>query len=428
MPVTPLPGSRPISCQPTAVSCPLAAVDMLNYDVVILGAGAAGLMCARTAAQRGRSVLVLEKANKVGKKILMSGGGRCNFTNYDVTPENFLCSNPHFVKAALQRYTAWDFIHLVEAHSIPYEERRHGQLFCQNSAKDIVRMLLDECEAAKVEVLTHAGLSEIVPTHERKGYEIEFSCLEVAHSLTCTSLVVATGALSIPTLGGSDLGYKLASQFGMALVERRAGLVPLMFSDATKDLCERLSGLALEVEVSCNGQSFTENLLFTHRGISGPAVLQISNYWHPGDRVMINLLPHEHTTDWLLGAKRTYPAKHLKTLLGQRLAKSLVGELVVQFWSESGDMRLDSIPDTKLRQVAEQLRRWSLKPTASEGYRTAEVTLGGVSTDAISSKTMESREHAGLFFIGEVLDVSGHLGGYNFQWAWSSGFSAGLIV
>jgi predicted Rossmann fold flavoprotein len=401
---------------------------MPEYEVIILGAGAAGLMCALTAAQRGRRVLLLEKSNKVGKKILMSGGGRCNFTNYHVTPDSFICTNPHFVKAALKRYTAWDFIHLVESHGIPYEERRHGQLFCLNSAKDIVRLLLDECQKAGVEILTHCSLSKLEPLAEGYGYELHFSHNHTARSLHCESLVVATGALSIPTLGGSGLGYQIARQFGLDLVERRAGLVPLMFSNATKQLCERLAGLALEVEVSCNGQTFIENMLFTHRGLSGPAILQISNYWQPGDAVVINLLPSVNTTDWLLAAKKDQGSTHLKTLLGHRLAKSLVAELITLFWPELDGKRLDNIADAQLRCVAEQLQHWSLKPSASEGYRTAEVTLGGVSTDAISSKTMQARQHPGLFFIGEVLDVTGHLGGFNFQWAWSSGYSAGLAV
>ncbi len=401
---------------------------MPDYDVIILGAGAAGLMCAFTAAQRGRRVLVLERSNKVGKKILMSGGGRCNFTNYHVTSDNFICSNPHFVKAALQRYTAWDFIHLVESHGIPYEERRHGQLFCLNSARDIVKLLLDECQKVGVEVLTHCDVSKIEPSAEGAGYDLAYSRADAEYSYRCDSIVIATGALSIPTLGGSDFGYKLARQFGLDLVERRAGLVPLMFNDATKGVCERLSGLALEVEVTCNGQAFTENMLFTHRGLSGPSILQISNYWHPGEIVVVNLLPDKDATQWLLGAKSTQPATHLKTLLGHVLAKSLVSELLQLFWPELDGKRLDNIADAQLRRVAEQLQHWPMKPTASEGYRTAEVTLGGVSTDAISSKTMEARQHPGLFFIGEVLDVSGHLGGFNFQWAWSSGYSAGLAA
>ena len=403
-------------------------IDMPDHDVIVLGAGAAGLMCALTAAERGRQVLVLETANKIGKKILMSGGGRCNFTNYHVTPDNFICTNPHFVKAALQRYTAWDFIHLVESHGIPYEERRHGQLFCLNSAKDIVTLLLDECQKAGVAIQTHCSPSKLEPLADGVGYELEFDHSGTLHACHSEALVVATGALSIPTLGGSDFGYEIARQFGIELVPRRAGLVPLMFSDATKELCERLTGLALEVEVSCNGQAFIENMLFTHRGISGPAILQISNYWQPGDVVAVNLLPNMDVSDRLVAAKSSQPATHLKTLLGHLLAKSLVTELIALFWPELDGQRIDSIPDAELRRVAEQLQHWPLRPSASEGYRTAEVTLGGVSTDAISSKTMEARQHPGLYFIGEVLDVGGHLGGFNFQWAWSSGYSAGLAV
>lgn len=401
---------------------------MPEHDVIILGAGAAGLMCALTAAQRGRRVLVLEKANKIGKKILMSGGGRCNFTNHTVAPENFICANPHFVKAALQRYTPWDFIRLVESHDIPYEERRHGQLFCLNSAKDIVTLLLDECQKVGVEILTHCDQSRIKAFPDNEGYEVQFRRTGVEHTERCAALVIATGALSIPTLGGSDLGYKIAHQFDLALIARRAGLVPLMFSDATKDLCMRLSGLSLEVEVTCNGEAFIEKMLFTHRGISGPAILQISNYWHPGDVVVVDLLPAVDVAGWLIEAKASQRSTQLKNLLGQSLPKSLVAELIPLFCPELDGKRLEAIADVHLRCVAEQLTHWSLKPSASEGYRTAEVTLGGVCTDAISSRTMEARQQPGLYFIGEVLDVGGHLGGFNFQWAWSSGYSAGLAV
>lgn len=401
---------------------------MSDHDVIVLGAGAAGLMCALTAAQRGRRVLVLERANKIGKKILMSGGGRCNFTNYHVTPENYICTNPHFVKAALQRYSQWDFIQLVESHSIPYEERRHGQLFCLNSAKDILTLLLVECQQAGVEILTHCDVSSCQPIPESGAYDLKFNHLGLEHNKRCTSLVIATGALSIPTLGGSDYGYEIARQFNLKLIERRAGLVPLMFSDSTKAMCERLAGLSLEVEVQCNGEAFLENLLFTHRGVSGPVILQISNYWQPGSTVVINLLPDLDVAEWLISAKTSQRSTHLKNLLSQHLAKSLATELIDLFCPALNGKRLETIPDVQLRHVAEQLQHWTLKPSASEGYRTAEVTLGGVSTDEISSKTMMARQHPGLYFIGEVLDVSGHLGGFNFQWAWSSGYSAGLSV
>lgn len=359
----------------------------------------------------------------------MSGGGRCNFTNQLVEPDNFISANPHFCKSALRRYTQWDFIELVERHGISYEERKHNQLFCTDSAKDIVTMLLAECEWAGAQIRTHCEVQQIVaPGSGATRYRITLQQDGAAQSLECESLVVATGALSIPTLGGSGLGYEIARQFDLPLTERRAGLVPLMFSDAMKPLCERLSGLAVEVTISCNGQSFTENMLFTHRGISGPAVLQISNYWYPGDDILIDLLPGVDAPQWLLQAKQTQGKSRLRTLIGQHLAKGLVAELQGRWWAEHEDTALAEITDKQLVLIGEQLNGWRLRPSASEGYRTAEVTLGGVDTSAISSKTLEAKNQPGLYFIGEVLDVTGHLGGFNFQWAWSSGYSAGLVV
>ena len=407
--------------------------NALQYDVIVLGGGAAGLFCAAVAGARGRRVLVLEKANKVGKKILMSGGGRCNFTNYFVGADNYICGNPHFCKAALSRYTQWDFIALVERYGIAYEERRHGQLFCVHSAADILAMLLAECEQAGVDIVTRCDVRSVQATTGQPGaYAVEYvqgvKGDAVRQRAGCASLVVATGALSIPTLGGSGLGYELAAQFSLPLTERRAGLVPFMFSDATKALCERLAGIALEVEVSCNGRSFTENMLFTHRGISGPVILQISNYWHPGDAITVNLLPALDAAQWLLDSKRGHGNILLRTLLQQQLPKALVGELQAQWWPQEAARKLADFSDQRLREVAALLGNWRLKPVGTEGYRTAEVTLGGVDTAAISSKTMEARNRSGLYFIGEVLDVSGHLGGYNFQWAWSSAFSAGQVV
>ena len=391
-------------------------------------------MCALTAGQRGRSVLVLEKSNRAGKKILMSGGGRCNFTNYFVEPENFISSNPHFCKAALKRFTPWDFIALVEKHGIAYEERKHSQLFCLNSAKDIVEMLLAECRAAGVEIETDTELNGIEGP-ETGGQETNYQ-LKVNHKkldnklpdkISCESVVVASGALSIPTLGGSDLGYQLATQFGLSLIPRRAGLVPFMFSDAVKPLCERLSGLATPVEISCNGQCFAENLLFTHRGISGPAVLQISNYWFPGDEIKIDLLPGVMAGEYLLQLKTGGGKSLLKNALQRKLPKALLSELQTLWWPNFSNTLLAEFSDQTLLAIGENLNNWRLKPSASEGYRTAEVTLGGVDTGGISSKTMEARGQPGLFFVGEVLDVTGHLGGFNFQWAWSSGYSAGLF-
>lgn len=410
-------------------------------DVIVLGGGAAGLMCALTAAKRGRQVLVLEKANKIGKKILMSGGGRCNFTNYSIEPENFLSANPHFCKSALKRYTQWDFIKLVEQHSIDFEERKHQQLFCKDSAKQILAMLLSECEQAGVTIWSHCEInsittlqSSIKPKESSKGdrYQLELargkSEPKETHTLACESLVVATGALSIPSLGGSDMGYDIARQFSLKLTERRAGLVPFMFSDNFKGVCERLAGLSTEVKVSCNGQKFSESLLFTHRGISGPAILQISSFWHPGESISLNLLPDIAADQWLCDMKLAKGKSLLKTVLQQKLSKSLVAELQNLWWPTKIETILAEFTDQQLKKIGGQLNQWTLKPSATEGYRTAEVTLGGVDTDGISSKTMEAIQQPGLFFIGEVLDVSGHLGGFNFQWAWSSGNAAGLYV
>jgi len=407
-----------------------------SYDVIILGAGAAGLMCAMTAAQRGRRVLVLEKANKPGKKILMSGGGRCNFTNYFVAADNYLSANPHFCKAALSRYTQWDFIAMVERHGIEYEERKHSQLFCQHSAKDILAMLLQECESAGVVLKTRCDINSVaalgnldspkLDKHPR--YQVAIGHNDKSEVMDCTSLVVATGALSVPTLGGSGMGYDIATQFSLKLTERQAGLVPFMFSDATRVLCEHLSGVSLLVEVHCNQQSFKESILFTHRGISGPAILQISNYWHPGDELAIDLLPELNATDWLLDFKHKHGKILLKTLLNKKLPRALVAELQRLWWPDSAEARLAQFSDKELAIIGEKLNQWRLKPSTTEGYRTAEVTLGGVDTAGISSKTMEAKQQPGLFFIGEVMDVTGHLGGFNFQWAWSSGYSAGLFV
>lgn len=392
-------------------------------------------MCALTAASRGRRVLVLEKSNKVGKKILMSGGGRCNFTNHFVEPANFISHNEHFCKSALSRYTQWDFIAMVEKHGIDYEERKHSQLFCTGSASEILNMLLDECESAGAEIRTHCD-TQTIETYSiddaGQGYSVGFiqktKVSEETHTLKCKSLVIATGALSIPTLGGSALGYDIAQKFDTHLEDRRAGLVPFMFSDSLKEICEHLSGLATEVEVSCNGQSFNESMLFTHRGLSGPAILQISNYWFEGDQVSINLLPQIDAAQWLLEQKANEGKKLLRSLLTPTLPKALVNELQALFWQELAESPLSQYSDQRLREIGEQLNHWRLKPSGTEGYRTAEVTLGGVSTEGVSSKTMECKKSPGLYFVGEVIDVTGHLGGFNFQWAWSSGYSAGLVA
>ena len=405
-----------------------------QYDLVVLGGGAAGLMCAFTAAGRGRSVLLAEKANKPGKKILMSGGGRCNFTNLLVEADNYLSANPHFCKSALSRYTQWDFIAMVQRYGIEYEERKHSQLFCMHSAKDILDMLLSECEAAGVEIRTRCEASAVALLDDDLSAtgapRYQLSLATGAHTATvrCRSLVVATGALSIPTLGGSGLGYDIAQQFGLPVTSLRAGLVPFMFSDATLALCQRLAGVSLPVEISCGQHSFTENLLFTHRGISGPAVLQISNYWQPGDAVFVRLLPGLDAVSWLLSCKQAQGRTRLGTLLSKSLPKALVSELEQLWWAGRADIPLADFSDKQLALIGGHLEQWQLKPSATEGYRTAEVTLGGVDTDSISSKTMEAKQYPGLFFVGEVLDVTGHLGGFNFQWAWSSGYAAGMFA
>jgi len=397
--------------------------NVKSVDVIVIGGGAAGLFCAFTAGQRGRSVLVLDSSNKVGKKILMSGGGRCNFTNLDITPENYLCNNPHFCISALNRYNQWQFIDLVERHGIAYHERKHGELFCDDSAKDILAMLLDECQQAKVTIKTNCTIETVV-TRDAGGFSLHTDLGDYQ----CDSLVVATGGLSIPTMGATGYGYQLAEQFGLTLLPRSAGLVPFTFSDHIKQIAESLSGLAVDVDMSVNGVSFRENLLFTHRGISGPAALQLSSYWKPGQSIQVNLLPDLDSEHLLLEYKKTSAKSLLRNLLAQHLPKSLVLALQPLFWPAYADTPMAEIPDATLMLVAQHLSAWQLKPSGTEGYRTAEVTLCGVDTDHLSSKTMECKTQPGLFFVGEVMDVTGHLGGYNFQWAWASGYAAGQFV
>jgi len=396
-----------------------------SYDVIIIGGGASGLMCALHAGQRGRRVLVLDRSNKVGKKILMSGGGRCNFMNLDVTPDNFISSNPHFSISALKRYTQWDFLALVDKHGIAWHERKHGQLFCNDSAKDILNMLLAECADAGVEIRTSCDIESVAPN---AGTAQRFKLDTSLGLLSSESLVVATGGLSIPTMGASGFGYDLARQFGHSVLPTRAGLVPFMFSDGFKAISERLSGLAHEVIMQNPRAGFRENILFTHRGLSGPAALQLSNYWLPGENLQVNLFPDEDLHSGLLARKQSHPRSLLRTLLSAQLARSLVDELQALLWPAHAETPLAEIPDAVLLQIADELNGWVLRPSGTEGYRTAEVTLGGVSCDEVSSKTMESKRQPGLYFIGEVLDVTGHLGGFNFQWAWSSGHAAGLVV
>ena len=403
----------------------MSIADHSPFDTIIMGAGAAGLMCALTAGQRGRRVLLLERSNKVGKKILMSGGGRCNFTNLHVSPERFLSANPHFCKSALSRYTQWDFIELVKRHRIAYFQKEtvnglSGQLFCEQSSKQIVAMLLQECADVGVEIRTGCETSAV--THSG-----DFHAATSHGSFSAQTLVIATGGLSIPSLGGSGLGYQLAEQFGLRLLPTAAGLVPLTITGALKETCNTLSGVACEVVVSNPRASFREDLLFTHRGLSGPAVLQISSYWQPGETVCVDLLPGENARARLLAWKHEHPRALLRTQLGSVLPRQLVLEVERLFWPGNSEKLLADWPDRELEKLAVRLQAWELKPAGTEGYRTAEVTLGGVDTRDLSSKTMESST-PGLFFIGEVVDVTGHLGGFNFQWAWASGHATGLAV
>jgi predicted Rossmann fold flavoprotein len=392
-----------------------------TWDVVVVGAGAAGLMCAIAAGQRGRRVLVLERANKPGKKILMSGGGRCNFTNLYMEPENFLSENPHFCKSALSRYTQWDFIELVSKHHIAYHEKTLGQLFCDDSSKDILNMLLAEADQAGV---TLKAQCEITQVDFDQSYKLQTNLGEV----TGASLVVASGGLSVPTLGGSDFGYRLAETFGHKMVPLRPALVPFTFTDGFKLLSETLSGVSVPARITAGKQSFLENILFTHRGLSGPAVLQISSYWREGQEVSIDLLPEVNCQELLAEQKHRQPKALLRTVLSQLLPRKLVLELETMWWSDQAEKPLAELPELLLSSIADKLHCWLLKPSGTEGYRTAEVTLGGVDTTEVSSKTMESQKQPDLYFVGEVLDVTGHLGGFNFQWAWASGHAAGLVV
>lgn len=395
------------------------------WDVIILGAGAAGLMCALVAGKRGKRVLVLEKSNKVGKKILMSGGGRCNFTNLYAEPDNFLSTNPHFCKSALSRYTQWDFIELVNRHQIPYHEKTLGQLFCDNSSKDILNALLNECEAANVTIETLTNIDTV----EKKSYfKLTGSIDKNPVTLKCSALVVATGGLSIPSLGGSDFGYQIAKQFDHLVFPLRAGLVPFTFTDGFKILSEKLSGSSVPASVTADDQTFNENILFSHRGLSGPAILQISSYWHEGKTISIDILPSLDAFQYLQDEKQNQPKLLLRNILSQQLPRKLVLELEQLWWPNEKEKPIAQMNDLFLNTIAKNLNGWQLKPAGTEGYRTAEVTLGGIDTNELSSKTMMSNKIDQLYFIGEVIDVTGHLGGFNFQWAWSSGYAAGIAI
>jgi predicted Rossmann fold flavoprotein len=390
-----------------------------DADVVVIGGGAAGLMCALTAGQRGRRVRVIEHANRVGKKILMSGGGRCNFTNTGTTAANFLSANPHYCKSALARFKPAQFIEMVERHGIAYHEKELGQLFCDDSSKQIVRMLLDECEAGGVRIDTSCKVERVAKVDE--GFVVQTSF----GAIVAPSMVVATGGLSIPSLGATGFGYELARQFGHTVLPTRAGLVPLTLSGTHQKHLEGLSGVALPVSARCNGQQFDNFLLITHRGVSGPAILQISSYWQAGDDLRLDLLPQTDGYVALKALQTKRPAAELRTVLAELLPKRFA-ERLCDVWFESRPIK--QFNDPALRAIAAQLNDWPLVASGTEGYRTAEVTLGGVDTDELSSTTMQSKRVPGLYFIGEVVDVCGWLGGYNFQWAWASGHAAGAAA
>ena len=388
-------------------------------DVVVIGAGAAGLMCALTAGYAGRRVLVLDHASKPGKKILMSGGGRCNFTNMDTGPANFFSANPHFCISALKRYRPEHFLELVERHGIEPVEKAPGQLFCADSSRPILDMLLTECDWAGVEIRLATPIERV----ERHAEGMRLST--AAGRIECGAVVIATGGLSIPTLGASGFGYDVARQFGLAVTATRAALVPFTLTSQWKARAAALAGIACEVAVSCRSGHYREPLLFTHRGLSGPAMLQISSYWQPGDELVVDLLPGIHVSAALREARRATPRRLVSTWLAERLPRRLA-QALIEWYGDDGVLAERS--NAQLEAWAERLNRWRIKPAGTEGWRTAEVTMGGVDTAALSSKTFAVRGLPQLRFIGEVLDVTGELGGYNFQWAWASAVACGLAL
>ncbi|HMQ77944.1 MAG TPA: NAD(P)/FAD-dependent oxidoreductase [Ignavibacteria bacterium] len=392
----------------------------MNYNTIIIGAGAAGLMCAIEAGKRGRKVLVLEHAEKIGKKILISGGGRCNFTNLDVKPENFISNNPHFSKSALARYTPQDFISLIEKHGIKYHEKKLGQLFCDGSAKEIVQMLQTECEDAGVDIKVNCTIDKIEQIDILQSSETVFRVTSNLGEFASESLVIATGGISIPQMGATDFGYKLAKQFDLKLTKTVPGLVPFILNEASYS---ELSGLSIDSIVTCNNTRFRENILFTHKGLSGPAILQISNYWNEGDEITIDLLPG---IDLLSVINEHKPNK---TEFVNVLAK-FFPKRFAEKWCELNfpTKPVNRLSDKDIEMIDKLLHNWKLVPKGTEGFGKAEVTKGGVDTNELSSKTMESKKVPGLYFIGEVVDVTGWLGGYNFQWAWASGSAAGQYV
>tara|TARA_B110000240_G_C13483633_1_gene446418 strand:+ start:649 stop:1830 length:1182 start_codon:yes stop_codon:yes gene_type:complete len=388
----------------------------LKYDVIIIGAGAAGMMCAIEAGKRGRKVLLIEHSKKIGEKIRISGGGRCNFTNLHTNPSKFISNNPKFVKSALSQYTQNDFIDLIKKHEIKFHEKKLGQLFCDQGAQQIIDMLLLECEKANVTIKKEFIVDEVNKNDD------QYTILSEESNFSSQSLIIATGGLSVPKIGASAFGYDVAKKFDLDIIETLPALVPLTFNEKILEMCKELSGISVEAIVSFNKVLFQEGMLFTHRGLSGPSILQISSYWKLGDNIKINLFPKENVFKLLENKKNLNPKEEItniiENILPRRLAQIICNENKV-----SGN--ICEISNKILIQLSDSINAWVINPIGSEGYRTAEVTLGGVNTNELSSKTMMSNKHKGLFFIGEVVDVTGHLGGYNFQWAWSSGYVAG---
>lgn len=394
---------------------------MINNDVVIIGAGAAGLMCAATAGYRGKKVTVLDMGKKPGRKILISGGGRCNFTNENARPEHYICQNPHFIKSALSRYSAQDFIELVDRHGVNYHHKTLGQLFCDDSAQDIVNVLLTECDWAGVDITLRSEVLSI--DKNEQGYLVKTNL----ETYQCQSLVVASGGLTMPKLGASPIGYKIAEQFNLNVLPTVAALVPFTLHDHDKSRFDGLSGISIDCAVSSeNNVIFRENILFTHRGLSGPAILQISSFWQAGQAVTIDLLPDTPIVELIKSWRENQAQKSLKNLLATVLPKRFIEALVKH--KEITDKAINQLSNDEITYLNQYLHHWTIKPNATEGYRTAEVTLGGVDTDELSSKTFESKKVQNLYFIGEVIDVTGFLGGYNFQACWAQGSACGLAV
>ncbi|MDA8778743.1 NAD(P)/FAD-dependent oxidoreductase [Candidatus Pelagibacter bacterium] len=388
----------------------------IQYDVIIVGAGAAGMMSAIEAGKRGRKVLLVDHYKKIGEKIRISGGGRCNFTNINTNPNKFLSQNPKFVRSALSQYTQNDFINLINKYEIKFHEKKLGQLFCDHSAQQIVEMLLKECELANVTILKEFIIKNIEKDNDQYLVSTE------TEQYSSESLVIATGGLSVPKIGATSFGYEIAKKFDHSIIETLPALVPLTFNEKILEICKELTGLSVEAIVSFNKVLFQEGMLFTHRGLSGPSILQISSYWKQGDNIKVNLSPKLNVYQLLEEKRKLNPRLDILNIVSEILPKRLA-QIICSENKVTGN--ISELSNNVLKQLSENINSWLINPTGSEGYRTAEVTLGGVDTKELSSKTMMSNKHKNLFFIGEIMDVTGHLGGYNFQWAWSSGYVAG---